>query len=185
MGERHTVPDTAGLEASLAAAIRTAPVDPDAEQRAVTAFRTARDAGPHRARTRRRDDWRPRRPGRLRLSVKATLSVFLASLTLGGVAIAAIGAADSSSGGGDHGDRRPAHPVTSAPRRAGAAAPSAHPDHPDTAKGRGKAHGARAERAQGKKNDDSGNRGNKSRDVTPSPKPTPKPEPTHEKKRKK
>ncbi|MBX7547366.1 hypothetical protein ABZX95_26755 [Streptomyces sp. NPDC004232] len=130
----------AALEASLADVLRTGPVDPDGEQHAVSAFRAARDAGPHRARTRRRDDWRPRQPWRARLSVKATLSVFAASLTLGGVAVAAIGAVGSSSGG-DHGAGHPAHPVTSAPGRAGAgasagssAAPGAHPDRPDTAK---------------------------------------------------
>ncbi|WP_079173147.1 hypothetical protein [Streptomyces monashensis] len=126
----------AALEASLADALCTGPLDPGAELHAVSAFRAARDAGPHRARTRRRDDWRPRQPWRARLSVKATLSVFAASLTLGGVAVAAIGAVGSSSGG-DHGGARPAHPVTSAPGRAGAgasAAPGAHPDRPDTAK---------------------------------------------------
>ncbi|MEU8970914.1 hypothetical protein AB0D11_16805 [Streptomyces monashensis] len=130
----------AALEASLAGALRIGRLDPDAERHAVSAFRAARDAGPHRVRTRRRDDWRPRQPWRARLSVKATLSVFAASLTLGGVAVAAIGAVGSSSGG-DHGDARRAHPVASAPGRAGAgasagssAAPGAHPDRPDTAK---------------------------------------------------
>ncbi|MGW1002399.1 hypothetical protein [Streptomyces sp. NPDC002520] len=147
-GRRHVHPgdDTADarLEASLVAALRTAePVDPAAEQRALAAFRTARDEGlygPHRARTRRRDDWRPRESRRVRLSVKATLSVFVASLTLGGVAVAAIGAAGSSSHGADSGKGH-ANPGTSAPERAGAgasagssAASSAHPDHPDTAK---------------------------------------------------
>ncbi|MFG2886295.1 hypothetical protein ACGFYV_29010 [Streptomyces sp. NPDC048297] len=134
----------ARLEASLVAALRAAgPVDPAAEQRALAAFRTARDEGlhgPHRARTRRRDDWRPREPRRLGLSVKATLSVFVASLALGGVAVAAIGAADSSSHSADA-DKEHAKPGASAPERAGAgasagssAAPSARPDHPDTAK---------------------------------------------------
>ncbi|MEU6087603.1 hypothetical protein ABZ865_12465 [Streptomyces sp. NPDC047085] len=148
MGERQSGgagTADARLEEGLAAAFRTTPLTPgsDAERHAVAAFRAARDAGLHgsrRARTRRRDDWRPREPWRLRLSVKTTLSVFAASLTLGGVAVAAIGAAGSSSDGA-HGDGRNTHPVTSAPERSGAdasagssAGSSAHPDRPDTAK---------------------------------------------------
>ncbi|MEU0032492.1 hypothetical protein [Streptomyces sp. NPDC006333] len=63
MGERH---GDAGpflgtsLDVSLGAllaAVRTAPVDPDAEGRAVAAYRAARERGAHGARTRRRDDW--------------------------------------------------------------------------------------------------------------------------------
>lgn len=84
--------DRGRLEAALGAALLGGKEDGEAERRAVDAFRVARDTGAHRARTRRRDDWRPRpqrRPGR---SWKATLSVLLASLTLGGVAYAAIGA---------------------------------------------------------------------------------------------
>ncbi|MFJ5271536.1 hypothetical protein [Streptomyces sp. NPDC088358] len=42
---------------ALLAAVRTAPVDPDAEGRAVAAYRAARERGAHGARTRRRDDW--------------------------------------------------------------------------------------------------------------------------------
>ncbi|MFJ9565475.1 hypothetical protein ACIRQQ_36245 [Streptomyces fuscichromogenes] len=53
-----TVPGP-GLEAALAAALREDGVDTEGEQRAMTAFRTARDTGAHRARPRRRDDWRP------------------------------------------------------------------------------------------------------------------------------
>jgi hypothetical protein len=152
-GRRHVHPGDdvpapgttdARLEASLVTALRTwDPADPASEERALAAFRTARDEGlygPHRARTRRRDDWRPREARRVGLSVKATLSVFVASLTLGGVAVAAIGAVGSSSHGADS-DKEHATPRTSAPQRAGAgasagssAASSAHPDHPDTAK---------------------------------------------------
>ncbi|MFF7949878.1 hypothetical protein [Streptomyces griseorubiginosus] len=83
--------DRGRLERVLEAALLGAKEDGEAERRAVDAFRVARDTGAHRARTRRRDDWRPRpqtQPGR---SWKATLSVLLASLTLGGVAYAAIG----------------------------------------------------------------------------------------------
>ena len=50
--------------------------------------------GAHRARTRRRDDWRPREHGRVRRSLRVTtLCCPLAGLTLGGVAYAAIGSA--------------------------------------------------------------------------------------------
>ena len=136
-------PDTA-FEARLAAALRgdgTGGVDPEAERRAVAAFRTARDTGQWRARTRRRDDWRPARPRRARLSVRTTLSVFLASLTLGGVAFAAIGAPGfAGHDDGGTGSRRTRPPVSTAPRQQAAepagtasAAPSARPHHPATA----------------------------------------------------
>ncbi|MGJ3560690.1 hypothetical protein ACR6C2_28650 [Streptomyces sp. INA 01156] len=61
----------------------------------MAAFREARETGVHRtgALTRRRDDWRPRERRLGRLSVKATLSVLIAGLSLGGVAVAGIGAA--------------------------------------------------------------------------------------------
>ncbi|MGW7224307.1 hypothetical protein ACWGJD_29900, partial [Streptomyces sp. NPDC054826] len=52
-------PAPAGVETLLAAALTGDATDTGAEQRAVAAFRAARDAGAHRARTRRRDDWRP------------------------------------------------------------------------------------------------------------------------------
>ncbi|MEU5535088.1 hypothetical protein [Streptomyces sp. NPDC020362] len=136
------------FEAWFAAAIRAQAVpdgfpdgvDPAAERRAVTAFRTARDRGAHRARTRRRDDWRPRASRRARLSVKATLSVFLASVTLGGVAVAAINSAGPSGHRDGDGGRRP-QPAASAPHRPAArphdtasGAPSARPHHPATAR---------------------------------------------------
>ncbi|ELS55928.1 hypothetical protein STVIR_3273 [Streptomyces viridochromogenes Tue57] len=109
-----TALDDAALEALLSAAVlRGYRLDTEGEQRAVAAFRAARDAGAHRARTRRRDDWRPRER-RLVLSLKTTLSLFLASLTLGGVAVAAIGSSDSSDGPADD-QGRPSGPSTSAP----------------------------------------------------------------------
>jgi hypothetical protein len=133
--------DDGPLEALLAAALRGEKSDGEAERRAVAAFRAARDAGAHRARTRRRDDWRPRPQRRRARSLKATFSVLLASLTLGGVAYAAIG----SAGGGEAKDaaggkdvrpsvsastpaesRSSARPTTSAP-----AAPA---ERPPTAK---------------------------------------------------
>ncbi|WP_086561241.1 hypothetical protein [Streptomyces africanus] len=171
-GTRHVF-DEAELEALLVAALVRDRIDAEAEQRAVAAFLAARDAGAHRARTRRRDDWRPRErryPGR---SLKATLSVLLASLTLGGVAVAAIGSAGSSDGADDRG-RPPAStraPGASAGQPAGppsgsmsgsmsGSAPgsaSARPDRPAAAQdteahcrayeqvdGRGKAMGATA-----------------------------------------
>lgn len=107
--------DRGRLEAVLGAALLGGKEDGEAERRAVDAFRVARDTGAHRARTRRRDDWRPRPQRRRGRSWKATLSVLLASLTLGGVAYAAIGAG----GGGpakdaaDDGGARPS--VTTSP----------------------------------------------------------------------
>ncbi|MFJ4472224.1 hypothetical protein ACIP2X_32715 [Streptomyces sp. NPDC089424] len=50
--------------ALLGAVLRDAGVDAEAEGRAMAAFRAAREAGAHRARTRRRDDWRARGAGR-------------------------------------------------------------------------------------------------------------------------
>ncbi|MGW3120411.1 hypothetical protein ACWDBW_25240 [Streptomyces sp. NPDC001107] len=123
------------LEALLADTMRSGALDTDAEQRAVAAFRAARDAGALRARTRRRDDWRPREHGRARRSLRATLTLALAGLTMGGVAFAAIG----SVGGSSHDDGQaarqrqhaPAGPSTTASRTPGA---DATPDRPDTAK---------------------------------------------------
>ncbi|RPF35802.1 hypothetical protein [Streptomyces sp. TLI_185] len=101
------------LELLLAAAIRETALDAEGEQRAVAAFRAARDAGVHQARTRRRDDWRPREQRRTRRSLKATLTMALASLTLGGVAVAAIGSVHSSDE--DHDNRQQPGPSATAP----------------------------------------------------------------------
>ena len=106
-GPRADGPD---LHLLLADALRSGAVDGEGERRAVEAFRVARDAGTHRARTRRRDDWRPRERARLRRSLKATLTLSLAGLTLGGVAFAAIGTVGSS----HHADRTHARPSASA-----------------------------------------------------------------------
>ncbi|MGW2775001.1 hypothetical protein ACWC4C_21180 [Streptomyces olivaceoviridis] len=162
MGERHSggltgrrrahpggpvaTPDPAGasgLEARLAAALRADRVDAEAERSAVAAFRAARDAGAHDARTRARDDWRPGRPAPARRSLRTTLSVVLASLTLGGVAVAAIG----SAGSGTHADDRsrsprPTRPAASTPPVSAAAtaagpsatAPADRPGRPPTAR---------------------------------------------------
>ncbi|MEU6553961.1 hypothetical protein ABZ915_27340 [Streptomyces sp. NPDC046915] len=143
MGERH---DGGGpsprrhVEELLGAALREHGVDAAAERRAAEAFRSARDAGA--PRTRRRDDWRPRERAHVLRSARATVLMLLASLTLGGVAVAAIGAAGSS--GGASADRpRPDAPAGTPDRTAGRtrsaapAAPSSGPastEHPATAK---------------------------------------------------
>ncbi|MEU5294254.1 hypothetical protein [Streptomyces umbrinus] len=108
---------------AAAAAVRGGAVDADAERRVLAAFRAARDEGAHRAsaHNRRRDDWRPeRRGGR---PVRTTLVALVASLTLGGVAVAAIG----SAGGGtrDEGAERGGPlPASSAPTGPAVAAPN-------------------------------------------------------------
>ncbi|MGC3003913.1 hypothetical protein ACPF8X_37445, partial [Streptomyces sp. G35A] len=117
------VVDAAGLEALLAAALIRDVVDPGAEQRAVAAFRAAREAGAHGARTRRRDDWRPRRRPFGGRSLKATLSVLLAGLTLGGVAVAGIGAAGSAEDGSAE-DGRGTHAPPSPPSPSALSGPS-------------------------------------------------------------
>ncbi|MEU9785157.1 hypothetical protein AB0H92_30060 [Streptomyces phaeochromogenes] len=118
-------PNPLDLGELLAAAVRGGAVDADAERRVLAAFRAARDEGAHRAasRNRRRDDWRPERERRGGRSVRTTLVALVASLTLGGVAVAAIG----SAGGGtrDEGaERGGPPPASSAPTGPPAAAPN-------------------------------------------------------------
>ncbi|MDT0486339.1 MULTISPECIES: hypothetical protein [Streptomyces] len=127
------------LEALFAAALRGEKPDGEAERRAVAAYRAARDAGAHRARTRRRDDWRPRAQRRWARSVKTTLSVLLASLTLGGVAYAAIGSVGGGEAKGAGGkDVRPSvsasTPVESHSSARPTASASAPAERPPTAK---------------------------------------------------
>ncbi|WP_406374197.1 hypothetical protein OG788_27940 [Streptomyces sp. NBC_00647] len=139
MGERHGdggTPDRrvahpvnpgseqAPLETRLAAALRGRVAGAEAEAHAVAAFRAARDGGEHGARTRRRDDWRPRERWRPSRSVRVTFAVMLAGLTLGGVAVAAIG---SSSHADDDRDRAGDRPSNGVQDRPAAAAPSAGP----------------------------------------------------------
>ncbi|MEU8028681.1 hypothetical protein AB0C13_08560 [Streptomyces sp. NPDC049099] len=113
------------LETLLATVIRADHLDPEAERRALAAFRAAaHGAGARRARTRRRDDWRLPEARRARRPVRMTFGVVFASLTLGGVAVAAIGSAGSSTDGTGTG-RGPAHPSAVTPARPGGAAPSA------------------------------------------------------------
>ncbi|MCX4435373.1 MULTISPECIES: hypothetical protein [Streptomyces] len=130
--------DAATLETELGAVLR-GHLEPEAEQRALTAFRAAHDTGAHRARTRRRDDWRLPAERRARRPVKLTLGVVFASLTLGGVAVATIGSVGSSTDG-DGAGRGTVHPSAVAPDQPGGGASSASSgvpgptDRPATAK---------------------------------------------------
>ncbi|MFE1795791.1 hypothetical protein ACFW9L_06440 [Streptomyces sp. NPDC059517] len=138
MAEREGDSTRPDLGVLLAAAVRGGEADPDAEKRALAAFRDARDEGAHAAvRTRRRDDWRP--AGERRgWSLRATLLALAASVTLGGVAVAAIG---SGVGGRDDGGERdgPRRPSSSAAADPGAPAgvggpADSGPDRPSTAR---------------------------------------------------
>ncbi|MFJ6561557.1 hypothetical protein ACIQMV_17125 [Streptomyces sp. NPDC091412] len=103
------------LEPVLRRALCAEALDASAEQRAVAAFRAAREVGAHQqARTRRRDDWRPWRvPGRR--AVRAAIAVFIAGLTFSGVAIAGIGSPKSDGKTEDDGRAR-RHPSPTAPQ---------------------------------------------------------------------
>ncbi|MFS4092449.1 hypothetical protein [Streptomyces sp. AF1A] len=109
--------DTGALEAVLAAAMRAEDLDPQAEQRALAAFRAARETGAHQSHARRRDDWRPSGMRLPRRSLKVTLGAVFASLAVGGVAVAAIGSVGSPAGGGgaDRGTTRPSAHVSGRP----------------------------------------------------------------------
>ncbi|GHA14448.1 hypothetical protein GCM10010372_12620 [Streptomyces tauricus] len=121
MGEREGDSTRPDLGALLAAAVRGEEVDADAEKRALAAFRDARDEGAHGAvRTRRRDDWRP--AGERRgWSLRTTLVALAASVTLGGVAVAAIG---SGVGGRDDGGERDGDRLPSSSSAADPGAPA-------------------------------------------------------------
>jgi hypothetical protein len=101
----------AALAGLLAAAAAPAVLDPAREEAAVAAFRAARDAGVLtvgvRQRHRRRsDDWRPGARGlrHAARSAKTVTGALFATLTLGGVAVAAaVGALPTSFGSGAHG----------------------------------------------------------------------------------
>ncbi|WP_405478879.1 hypothetical protein [Streptomyces sp. NBC_00009] len=106
-----------GFETLLAAAVRSAEQRDGAQERAVAAFREARDQGAHSARTRRRDDWRPRPRGLARWSLRTTVGTLVAGVTLGGVAMAGIGAVGDAPG--DDAEQRPTsrRSASSAPGR--------------------------------------------------------------------
>ncbi|MER5603989.1 hypothetical protein [Streptomyces sp. NPDC002265] len=116
------VRDGGALETALADVLREATLDPEAERQALAAFRAAREADGHQARTRRRDDWRPPAERRAGRRVKATFGAVFASIALGGVAVAAIGSVGSHT---DDAGRGTAPPSAVASHRLGAsAAPS-------------------------------------------------------------
>ncbi|MDR6975591.1 hypothetical protein J2X68_002275 [Streptomyces sp. 3330] len=126
------------LEALLVRALSAQDPPGDGELRAVAAFRAARDAGAHQARTRRRDDWRPRARRHTARSLRASLSVLVAGLALGGAAFAAVGS--SADGGADGAARSgPSATPTGSGARAGAGSAAsasvsdrpAVPDGPD------------------------------------------------------
>ncbi|WP_406104464.1 hypothetical protein OG698_20015 [Streptomyces sp. NBC_01003] len=104
-----------GFETLLAAAVRSAEQRDGAQERAVAAFREARDQGAHSARTRRRDDWRPRSRGLARWSLRTIVGTLVAGVTLGGVAMAGIGAVGDVPG--DDAEQRPT------PRRSASSSP--------------------------------------------------------------
>ncbi|MFE5260129.1 hypothetical protein [Streptomyces coelicoflavus] len=135
-GPRPAPGDAPATEALLAAALRGRDTDAEGERRAVAAFRAARDAEPVRAaRTRRRDDWRPRTGRGPRRSLKSALSVLLASLTLGGVAYAAMGGGGSTADDGGPERTRPPAVSDEASVRPVATPPAAtrDPGTPDSA----------------------------------------------------
>ncbi|MEJ1197160.1 MULTISPECIES: hypothetical protein [unclassified Streptomyces] len=142
-GPRAARRDTPGTEGLLAAALRGEPVDAEGERRAVAAFRAALDAEPGRAaRTRRRDDWRPLERRRAGRTLKTALSVLLASLTLGGVAYAAIGGGGSATDTARPERTRPSlakdgttvRPVPAPSPATTSPGASARPDRPDAAR---------------------------------------------------
>ncbi|MGW2560333.1 hypothetical protein ACWCXB_14020 [Streptomyces sp. NPDC001514] len=76
------------LDDLLTAVARPAPVDAEAAQRALSAFRAARDAGTLSAPTRRGDDWRTTGQRRRTVWFKTALGAVTGTLMLGGVAMA-------------------------------------------------------------------------------------------------
>ncbi|MFD8373499.1 hypothetical protein ACFV2Z_22435 [Streptomyces sp. NPDC059688] len=131
--------DTIAVEMMLAATIRAHHIDPEAEQRALTAFRAAAlDAGVPRARTRRRDDWRPPAERRLRRPL-LTFGAVLASLTLGGAAVAAIHSAGSPAPGAGTNETTVSPPAV-APGQPGDTASSLPPGGSQPADGSSQAH---------------------------------------------
>ncbi|MDF6021310.1 hypothetical protein [Streptomyces sp. JH34] len=106
---------------ALAEAVRGR-VEPEGAERALAAFRefrAAEGAGPQRPR--RRDDWRPSRRSPASVSLRAALGAALATVALGGVALAVgTGALSGPFGEADDDVRRPqSPPVVDAPRTPG------------------------------------------------------------------
>ncbi|MCK8434492.1 hypothetical protein G3I77_16130 [Streptomyces sp. D2-8] len=124
--------DDSALHTVLAAALRADDPGPEAEHRAVAAFRAARDAGAHRARTRHGDDWRPHAAPRTGRQVKTAFAAVFTSIALGGVAVAAIGSAGPSADGTGG---RAARPSALAPARPDGETSSASSGGPGRAAG--------------------------------------------------
>lgn len=122
MGERHddrghmgrppVRPGPEMLVADALAAVRPRQLDPEAEARAVAAFRDARRQrqGVRSVRTRRRDDWRPAAARRAVPSLRTLFLALLAGVTVGQVAVASTG-----------------HPPHDSPQRPAHSAPPASP----------------------------------------------------------
>ncbi|MFF8841666.1 hypothetical protein ACF08N_02895 [Streptomyces sp. NPDC015127] len=91
-GAESQPPTTPALDEVLAAAARPAPVEPEAAEHALAAFRTARAEGALGLPTRPEDDWRPAARPRLRArGLKASIGALVGGVMLGGVAMAAGG----------------------------------------------------------------------------------------------
>ncbi|GAB7103976.1 hypothetical protein JCM4814A_22900 [Streptomyces phaeofaciens JCM 4814] len=121
------------VEVLLAGALREPAAGPEAggegEARAVAAFRAARDTGAHHsARTRRRDDWRPRTRRTAAHPLRATVFALIGSLALGGVAFAAIGSSSSTDDDRDAG--RPRQSASTSEATSAAPSPTASADGP-------------------------------------------------------
>ncbi|MFF3341769.1 hypothetical protein [Streptomyces flavidovirens] len=126
---------TREVEALLAAVRRSAPRPGGAnEEAALAAYREARDSGAHAVpgrwwQARRRDDWRPSRRWRGALPARAAFASVAATVTLGGVALAAgtgaIPAPFGIGGGGSGGPSAATATRTGTPSTPGAARESA------------------------------------------------------------
>jgi hypothetical protein len=120
------------LHTVLSAALRAGDTGPEAERRAVAAFRAARDAGEHRSHTRPGDDWRLPAAPRTGRPVKTAFAAVFTSVALGGVAVAAIGSAGPSVNGTEGGATRPS---VLAPARPDGETPTASSGRPGQAAG--------------------------------------------------
>jgi hypothetical protein len=114
MPDSGRAPHTPTLDELLAAVVRLAPLVPEAEERAVAAFRAARDARASAAPTRREDDWRSVKPRLQAGWIKVGLGTLVAGLVLSGVAMV-VGALPTPFG---ETPEKPA-PAPSAPTRHG------------------------------------------------------------------
>ncbi|WP_329125031.1 hypothetical protein [Streptomyces sp. NBC_01465] len=139
MRREEKVPETALVTPeieTLAERVRDGgTIRPDSAEQALAAFRAARDAGEHAApgRHRARDDWRPvRRRLPARTSLRAALGAAVATVTLGGVALAAgTGAIPDPFGRADDPGRKASSPqAPDASRTSSGAARSQSPGGP-------------------------------------------------------